>query len=58
MRSGVAAPGEDRPVYVEGLNTHRRCEIIADALLRRGYPTRVAEKVLGQNFIRAFGDIW
>lgn len=58
VRSGVAAPGEDRPVYVEGLNTHRRCEIIADALLRRGHPARVAEKVLGQNFIRAFGDIW
>lgn len=56
--AGVAAPGEDRPVYVEGLNHLRRCETIADALLRRGYPARVAEKVLGQNFIRAFAEVW
>ena len=58
-RAGVAAPGEDaRPLYVEGLNHPRRCETIADALLRRGYSARVAEKVLGENFLRAFGDIW
>ncbi len=58
-RAGVAAPGEDaRPPYTEGLNHSRRCETIADALLRRGYSARVAEKVLGENFLRAFGDIW
>lgn len=57
-RAGVGAPGEDRPVYVEGMNTHYRCQIIADALLRRGYPARVTEKVLGANFLRAFRDIW
>jgi len=58
VRAGVAAPEEDRMLYVEGLNHPRRCETIADALLHRGYPARVAEKVLGQNFIRALGDIW
>jgi membrane dipeptidase len=57
-KSGLAAPGEDRPPYVVGLNTPRRCEIIADALLKRGYSARVAEKVLGQNFVDAFGRIW
>lgn len=58
-RAGVAAPGEDaRPPFVQGLNHPRRCETIADALLARGYPARVAEKVLGENFLRAFGDIW
>ncbi len=57
-RAGVGAPGEDRPTYVEGLNTPRRCEVIADALLKRGYPARVAEKVLGANFVRVFGEIW
>lgn len=58
-RAGVAAPGEDaRPLFVQGLNHPRRCETIADALLRRGYPARVAEKVLGENFLRAFGEIW
>ncbi|MBV9062607.1 MAG: membrane dipeptidase, partial [Alphaproteobacteria bacterium] len=46
-KKGVAAPGEDRPMYVIGLNTPRRCEVIADALLKRCYPARVAEKVLG-----------
>jgi membrane dipeptidase len=58
-RAGVAAPGEDhRPLYVEGLNHPRRCETIADALLRRGYPARVTEKVLGENFLRVFAEIW
>jgi membrane dipeptidase len=56
--AGVAAPGEDRPMYVEGLNHARRCETIGDALLTRGYSARVAEKVLGENFIRAFREIW
>jgi len=57
-KTGVAAPEEDRPMYVVGLNTPRRCEVIADALLKRGYPERVAEKVLGRNFIEALGRIW
>lgn len=58
-RAGVAAPGEDaRPLFVQGLNHSRRCETIADALLRRGYSARVVEKVLGENFMRAFGEIW
>lgn len=56
--AGVAAPEEDRPLYVVGLNTPNRCEVIADALLKRGYSERVAEKVLGSNFVRAFTEIW
>jgi membrane dipeptidase len=54
----VAAPEEDRPMYVVGLNTPRRSEVIADALLKRGYSARVAEKVLGANFINALQRIW
>jgi membrane dipeptidase len=57
-KAGVAAPEEDRPLYVIGLNTPRRSEIIADALLKRGYTTRVAEKVLGLNFTNALARIW
>jgi len=57
-KSGLAAPGEDRPPYVIGLNTPRRCEVIADALLKRGYSARVAEKVLGLNFTDALARIW
>jgi membrane dipeptidase len=56
--AGVAAPEEDRPTYVVGLNTPNRCEIIADGLLKRGYSGRVTEKVLGSNFVRAFSEIW
>jgi membrane dipeptidase len=56
--TGVAAPEEDRPLYVEGLNHPRRCETIADALLTRGYSERIAEKVLGLNFVNALTEIW
>ena len=58
IKAGVAAPEEDRPLYVIGLNTPRRSEVIADALLKRGYKARVAEKVLGLNFTDALGRIW
>jgi membrane dipeptidase len=56
--AGVAAPEEDRPLYVVGLNVPNRCEIIAGSLLQRGYPARVTEKILGSNFVRAFSEIW
>ncbi|HEX4292758.1 MAG TPA: membrane dipeptidase [Rhizomicrobium sp.] len=57
-KTGVAAPEEDRPMYVIGLNTPRRSEVIADALLKRGYSAGVAEKVLGANFVGALARIW
>ena len=56
--AGLGAPEEDRMPYTEGLNRADRTLVIADALLRRGYPARVAEKVLGANFVRAFREIW
>ena len=56
--AGLAAPEEDRPPYVIGLNTPRRLEIIADRLLKRGYSAAVTEKVLGANFARVFTQIW
>ncbi len=58
QKSGLAAPEEDRPTYVVGLNTPRRLEVIADQLLKRGYPASTAEKVIGANFARVFGEIW
>ncbi|MGH9645141.1 MAG: dipeptidase [Terriglobales bacterium] len=58
QKSGLAAPEEDRPTYVVGLNTPRRIEVIADQLLKRGYTPHVAEKVIGGNFVRVFGEIW
>jgi membrane dipeptidase len=56
--SGLAAPEEDRPTYVVGLNVPRRMEIIADRLLKGGYSAAVTEKVLGGNFARVFTQIW
>jgi membrane dipeptidase len=56
--AGIAAPGEDRPAYIPDLNTSRRMEIVVDALLKRGYTSRIVEKVLGANFRRVFAEIW
>ena len=58
QKSGLAAPEEDRPTYVVGLNAPRRIEVINDQLLKRGYSERVAEKVIGGNFVQVFGEIW
>ncbi len=59
IAAGVAAPEEDgRLPFTEGLNRPDRALVIADALLDRGIAPRIVEKVLGANFVRAFGDIW
>lgn len=58
QKSGLAAPEEDRPPYVIGLNIPRRIEVIADQLLKRGHSARVAEKVIGANFTRVFNEVW
>lgn len=55
---GIAAPGEDRPTYIPDLNTPRKMELIADALLKRGHKSGVVEKIMGANFKRVFGEIW
>jgi membrane dipeptidase len=55
---GIAAPGEDRPTYIPDLNTPRKMELIADALLKRGHKSGAVEKILGSNFKRVFGEIW
>ncbi len=57
-RDGIGAPGENRLPYLPDANTPRKLERVADALLRQGYSARVAEKVLGANFERVFGEIW
>ena len=55
---GVNAPGENRPPYIPDINTPRKLERVADALLQHGYSERVADKVLGLNFSRAFKETW
>lgn len=58
QKSGLAAPEEDRPTYVVGLNIPRRIEVIADQLLKRGYSARIAEKIVGANFARVLSETW
>jgi membrane dipeptidase len=58
QRSGLAAPEEDRPVYVIGLNVPQKIEIIADQLLKRGRPARAVEKIVGGNFARVLTEVW
>lgn len=55
---GIAAPGENRPPYIPDLNTPRKLEKVADALLAHGYSAAAVDKVLGLNFRRAFKEIW
>jgi len=57
-QAGVNAPGENRLPYIPDLDTPRKLELVADALLRHGYGARITEKVLGLNFSRVFGEIW
>ena len=57
-RKGLGAPGENRPPYLPDVDTPRKLAWVADALLRHGYKARVADKVLGLNFRRVFGEIW
>jgi membrane dipeptidase len=57
---GVAAPAEDPDVLftVPDLNSHRRMEMIADQLTRRGHPWTRIEKVLGGNWLRLAREVW
>lgn len=57
-KTGVGAPGENRPPYLPDVNTPRKLEYVAAALLKHGYSARVTDKVLGLNFRRVFQEIW
>lgn len=57
-KAGVGAPGENRPPYLPDVNTPRKLEYVAAALLKHGYSARVTDKVLGLNFRRVFQEIW
>ena len=57
---GIAAQAEDPDVLfmVPELNSHRRLDLIADALSTRNHPDRVIEKVIGANWVRLAGEVW
>lgn len=47
---------DDWPLYLEKLNGPRRMEVIWDGLLRRGYSSSQAEKVMGTNLYRLYRE--
>ncbi|MBT3958858.1 MAG: peptidase M19, renal dipeptidase, partial [Gemmatimonadales bacterium] len=55
-----AAPAEDPDVLftVPELNSHRRMDLIADALSARGHSDGVIEKVIGANWVRLLREVW
>ena len=60
IAAGISAPGEtpNRPPFIPELNSERRMALIADHLARRGYRSRVIDKIIGRNFYRLFGEVW
>jgi membrane dipeptidase len=60
IERGIAAPAEDPDVLftVPDLNSHRRMELIADALAARRHSDRVIEKVIGANWLRLCREVW
>ncbi len=60
QRRGIAAPGEAADVMnlVEGYNAADRYDRLAADLRRRGWSSTRVEKVLGNNFVRLFGEVW
>ena len=59
-RRGIAAPGEAADVFnmVEGYNSADRYDRLASDLRRRGWRSARIDKVLGNNFVRLFGEVW
>jgi membrane dipeptidase len=59
-RQGIAAPGEAADVLnlVEGYNSAERYDRIGADLARRGWSSARIEKVLGNNFVRLFEEVW
>jgi len=57
---GIAAPYETEEGYLfaSDLNTPRRFEMLADALISRGHSEARVEKILGGNLLRVFREAW
>jgi membrane dipeptidase len=60
QKAGVSAPGESADVFtlVPEYNDPLRFKHLADDLVRRGWPSRRVEKLLGANFARLFAGVW
>jgi membrane dipeptidase len=60
QRQGIAAPGEAADVFnlVEGYNSADRYDRLSADLRSRGWSSARIEKVLGNNWVRLFGEVW
>jgi len=45
-------------IWAEGLGSIARFPEITRALVSRGYPDDAIKKILGENFLRVFGQVW
>jgi membrane dipeptidase len=56
--AGIAAPREDTVPYVPELNHPGRMETLAAMMASRGHTPSVVQKVLGENMLRLFEEVW
>ncbi len=58
--AGIAAPGEGPDVFtiVAEWDDHMRFRHLADGLSKAGWPARRIEKVLGDNLMRLYTEVW
>jgi membrane dipeptidase len=58
--AGIAAPGEGPDVFtvVRDYNSIDKLERIGADLMKRGWTTAQVEKLLGQNLMRLYRDVW
>jgi membrane dipeptidase len=58
--AGIAAPGEGPDVFtvVRDYNSIDKLERLGGDLMKRGWTTAQVEKLLGQNLMRLYGEVW
>ena len=58
--AGIAAPGEGPDVFplVRDYNSIDKLERLGNDLIKRGWTTTRAEKLLGRNLLRLYGEVW
>jgi membrane dipeptidase len=58
--AGIAAPGEGPDVFtvVRDYNSIDKLERLGTDLMKRGWTTTQVEKLLGQNLMRLYGEVW
>jgi membrane dipeptidase len=60
IAAGISAPGEtpNRPPFIAELNSERRMELIAWHLVKAGFNDVEIQKLLGNNLMRLYNDVW